>query len=367
MQGAAHVDVGGSAAGYGGYAMKVVRPQDFRILARRRLPPFLFHYIDGGSFDEATMAANEADLRHVRLRQPVLRTVHDIDLGTCWFGQDVAMPVALGPVGIVGMTARRGEAQAARAAKRAGVPFVLSNNSICSIDEVARTAYKGFWFQAYMIRDRAFMVDILAQARAAGCSALVFTVDLPVTGIRYRDYHTGMAAGMGFRGILQRALQAVTHPRWMYDVALRGGPLRLGNLDAVLGSSVGMEDYLSWVARNFDPCVNWDQLEFIRTHWDGPLIIKGILEVEDARTAASVGASGIVVSNHGGRQLDGASSTTAVLPAIVEAVGDRLTVLVDGGVRSGSGRCAHARARRSGRASRSGLGLCARGRGRDGC
>ena len=315
--------------------MKAVRPQDYRALARRRLPPFLFEYIDGGCFSEQTMDANEADLRKVRFRQPVLRKVAEVDLTTSWFGQSAAMPVILGPVGIAGMNARRGEVQAARAAKTANIPFVLSNNSVCPIEEVARDAGRGFWFQAYMIRDRGFMKELLARASAAGCRALVFTVDVPVTGPRYRDHRTGLTAASSWRGSLQRTLQALSRPRWSWDVALRGRPLGLGNMASVLAGRTGLEDYFGWVARNFDPTVTWSDLDFLRAHWDGPFLLKGILDVADAKTAVSIGASGIVVSNHGGRQLDGVSSTAAMLAPIVDAVGDSLTVMVDGGMRSG--------------------------------
>ncbi|WNO52389.1 FMN-dependent L-lactate dehydrogenase LldD [Stakelama saccharophila] len=305
---------------------------DFREAAKRRLPPFLFHYADGGAYAEATLERNVADLSGIALRQRVLRDVADLDLSTDWFGRRVPMPVALGPVGISGMFRRRGEVQAARAASRAGLPFCLSTVGICSLDELTRAVPEPIWFQLYVIRDRAFMRDLLATAREKGAEALVFTVDMPVPGARYRDAHSGMS---GPNAPLRRVLQAMTHPRWAWDVGLMGRPHRLGNLEPVLGKASGMNDYMGWLGANFDPSIAWKDLDWIRAEWDGPLIIKGILDPEDARKAAAIGANGIVVSNHGGRQLDGALSSARALPAIADAVGDRLTVLADSGVRSG--------------------------------
>lgn len=308
---------------------------DYRELARRRLPPFLFEYIDGGSYGEVTLRRNVADLEAVELRQRVLTDVSQIDLSTDLFGRRCALPVALAPIGLAGMNARRGEVQAARAAEAAGVPFCLSTVSACPMSEVAQGTTQPFWFQLYMIRDRGFMRDLMAQAKAAGCSALVFTVDMPVPGSRYRDYHSGLAGAPGIAGTLRRAWQGATHPRWAWDVGIHGRPHQLGNVAPVLGKNTGLEDFFAWMRNNFDPTVSWRDLDFIRQNWDGPLVIKGILDVEDARAAAALGADGIVVSNHGGRQLDGVPSTARALPPIADAVGDRLTVLADGGVRSG--------------------------------
>ena len=308
---------------------------DYRELARRRLPPFLFEYIDGGSYAEVTLRRNVEELERVALRQRVLTDVSKIDVSTTLFGRKQALPIALAPVGLAGMNARRGEVQAVRAANGADIPFCLSTVSACPLDEVAKAATKPFWFQLYMIRDRAFMRDLIAQAKAAGCSALVFTVDMPVPGSRYRDYHSGLAGAAGAMGALRRVGQAVTHPRWAWDVGVHGRPHQLGNVAPVLGKNSGLEDFFAWMRNNFDPSVTWKDLDFIREIWDGPLIIKGILDVEDARAAADMGADGIVVSNHGGRQLDGVPGTATALPPIARAVGDRLTVLADGGVRSG--------------------------------
>ena len=315
--------------------MKAAAPSDYRALARRRLPHFLFEYLDGGSYGEVTLARNSSDLDAVALRQRVMRDISRIDLTTTLFGQRLAMPVALAPVGLAGLYARRGEVQAVQAAEQAGIPFCLSTVSACSIDEVAKGASKAFWFQLYMIRDRAFMQKMLAQAQQAQCSALVFTLDMPVPGSRYRDVRSGLADASGVAGHLRRFGQAVARPRWAWDVGLRGRPHHLGNVAPVLAGKTGLEDFFAWMRGNFDPTVTWRDLEWVRTAWQGPLIVKGILDPDDAVRAVDLGVDGVIVSNHGGRQLDGVLSSARALPAIVAAVGDRTTVLVDGGVRSG--------------------------------
>lgn len=312
--------------------MIVSSPLDFWEVARRRLPRFLYDYAAGGAYAERTMARNVEDLGAIALRQRVLRDVAEIDLSTQWFGRPMPMPIGLGPIGISGMFRRRGEVQAARAASAAGLPFCLSTVGICSLAEITKMVPAPIWFQLYVIRDRAFMRDLLATAREQGAQALVFTVDMPVPGARYRDAHSGMS---GPYAPLRRAWQAVTHPRWAWDVGLNGRPHRLGNLEPVLGKSSGMNDYMGWLGSNFDPSITWKDLDWIRSEWTGPLIIKGILEPEDARSAVELGANGIVVSNHGGRQLDGVLSSARALPAIADAVGGRLTILADSGVRSG--------------------------------
>ena len=314
---------------------KAASALDYRELARRRLPHFLFEYIDGGSYAEVTLRRNVADLEDIALRQRVLTDVSTLDLSTTLFGEKLDLPLALAPIGLAGMNARRGEVQAARAANKAGIPFCLSTVSACPIGEVAGATDRPFWFQLYMIRDRGFMRELMAQAKDAGCSALIFTVDMPVPGSRYRDYRSGLAGASGFMGATRRTLQAMRRPAWAYDVGVRGRPHQLGNVAPVLGKNTGLEDFFAWMRNNFDPTVSWKDLEFIRESWDGPLVIKGILDVEDARAAADLGADGIVVSNHGGRQLDGVPSTARALPPIADAVRDRLTVLADGGVRSG--------------------------------
>lgn len=315
--------------------MTIASIGDFRKAAQRRLPGFLFDYIDGGSFSEGTLKANVDHLAAVSLRQRVLRDVSDIDLSTEVLGQNWAMPVALGPVGLAGLFARRGECQAVRAANRAGVPFALSTVSACSLEEVASAATAPFWFQLYMLRDRGFMREMLARARAAQCPALIFTVDLPVSGIRYRDIRSGQAGAPHWASTLRRVIGGLARPDWCWNVAIQGRPLNLGNIAGTRAASEASRDYLGWVNRNFDPAIAWRDLDFIRSEWNGPLILKGILDPEDAQEAARLGADGLVVSNHGGRQLDGARSTAECLPAIAEAVGDRMTVLADGGVRSG--------------------------------
>ena len=315
--------------------MKAASINDYRDLAQRRLPLFLFEYIDGGSYGEVTLRRNIADLEAVALRQRVLRDVSAIDLSTTLFGQKMAMPVALAPIGLAGMNARRGEVQAACAAEAAGVPFTLSTVSACPLDEVIAGVSKPIWFQMYMIRDRAFMRDLLARAKAVRCSALVFTVDMPLPGSRYRDYRSGLAGASGFSGSVRRGWQGAMRPRWAWDVGIMGRPHMLGNVAPVLKGKTGLSDFFAWMRDNFDASVTWADLDWVRSEWDGPLIVKGILDKDDARLAADHGADGIVVSNHGGRQLDGVPSTAVALPLIAEAVGDRLTVLADGGIRSG--------------------------------
>ena len=305
---------------------------DFRRAAQRRLPRFLFDYLDGGANRETTLGRNLRDLQDVALEQRVLRDVSRIDLSTTLFETRQALPLILGPVGISGMCARRGEVQAARAACSAGIPFTLSTVSICSVEEVAQSCSAPIWFQLYVIRDRGFMRDMLARAKAAKAAALVFTVDMPVPGVRHRDAHSGMS---GRFGPARRILQSFGKPRWSWDVGLLGRPHSLGNLAKVLAGRNGLNDYMGWLAANFDPAISWTDLDWLRQAWDGPLIIKGILNPQDARSAVRLGANGIVVSNHGGRQLDAALSSTRALPAIADAIGNDLTVLADSGVRSG--------------------------------
>jgi L-lactate dehydrogenase (cytochrome) len=274
-------------------------------------------------------------LKRIALRQRVLKDMSQLDLSTSLFGRTLRMPVALAPIGLAGMYARRGEAQAARAAEQAGIPFTLSTVSVCPLDEIVASVREPIWFQLYMIRDRGFMRELLAEANRAKCAALLFTVDMPVPGSRYRDYRSGLAGSPGLPGSIRRAWQAMCRPKWAWEVGLRGRPHHLGNIAPILGRQTGLEDFFAWMRANFDSSVSWRDLDFVREHWSGPLILKGILDADDARQAVNVGANGIVVSNHGGRQLDGVPSTAAALPKIVDAVGDRLTVLADGGVRSG--------------------------------
>jgi L-lactate dehydrogenase (cytochrome) len=312
--------------------MRISSASDFREVARRRLPRFLFDYIDGAAYAERTARRNVEDLAAVELRQRVLVDVSAIDLSTTLFGAPQALPAMLGPVGLSGMYARRGEAQAARAASAKGVPICLSSLSVCGLGEVAAESSLPVWFQLYVIKDRGYMAELLAVAREVGCAGLMFTVDLPMPGARYRDLHSGMS---GPRARWRRLGQALVHPRWAWDVGLRGRPHGLGNFAAVLGKKSGLEDYVGWIGRNFDPSIAWRDIDWIRQHWSGPLVVKGILDPADARRAVDVAADGIVVSNHGGRQLDGVPSTARALPAIAGAVRGKTTLLVDGGVRSG--------------------------------
>jgi L-lactate dehydrogenase (cytochrome) len=312
--------------------MIISAASDYRAAAERRLPRFLFDYIDGGANAEATLRANVADLATLNLNQRVLRNVADLRLDTELFGEQMAMPVMLAPVGLTGMFARRGEVQAAQAAASKGISFCLSTVSVCPLEEVAAQSPRPLWFQLYVLKDRGFMRSMLERAQAQGVTKLVFTVDMPTPGARYRDTHSGMSGP--FAGP-RRMLQALTHPRWVIDVGLLGRPHDLGNISHYRGAVTGLEDYITWLADNFDPSIGWKDLEWIRAFWKGPMIIKGILNPDDARDAARFGADGIVVSNHGGRQLDGALSSARALPAIADAVGDDLTVLADSGIRSG--------------------------------
>lgn len=316
-------------------AMRIASAADFREAARRRLPRFLFDYIDGGSYGEVTLRRNVTDLEAVALRQRVLRDVSTLDLSTDLLGEKLAMPVALGPVGLSGMYARRGEVQAARAAQAAGLQFTLSTVGCCALDEVAAGTERPFWFQLYITKDRGFTRDMLAKAAGLGCPVLLFTVDLPVPGARYRDVHSGLHAPPGLRSQARRLLQAMGKPRWAWDVGVRGRPHTLGNISHLFDRKTGLLDFLKWSGRNFDGSLTWKDIEGLRAQWPGRFVIKGILDPEDARAAAACGVDGIVVSNHGGRQLDGVLSTARALPGIADAVGGRLTILADGGVRSG--------------------------------
>ncbi|HBC3596343.1 FMN-dependent L-lactate dehydrogenase LldD [Vibrio parahaemolyticus] len=305
---------------------------DYRAAAKAKLPPFLFHYIDGGSYDERTLKRNTDDLGDVALRQRVLRDMTDLSLKTEIFGEKLAMPIALAPVGLTGMYARRGEVQAAKAAEKKGIPFTMSTVSVCPIEEVAPAIERPMWFQLYVLKDRGFMKNVLERAKAAGVTTLVFTVDMPVPGARYRDMHSGMS---GPNAAMRRVFQAMRHPSWALDVGLLGKPHDLGNISTYRGEPTKLEDYIGWLGANFDPSISWKDLEWIRDFWDGPMVIKGILDEEDAKDAVRFGADGIVVSNHGGRQLDGVLSTAKALPSIADAVKGDLKIFVDSGIRTG--------------------------------
>ena len=305
---------------------------DYRAAAQQFLPPFLFHYIDGGAYAEQTLRRNVDDFAAVALRQRVLKDMSQLDTSIELFGEKLSIPVALSPVGLTGMYRRRGEVQAARAAAKHGIPFTMSPVSVCPIEEVAPKIQRPMWFQLYVLKDRGFMQNALERAQAAGCTTLVFTVDMPVPGARYRDAHSGMS---GPNAPLRRYWQAMTHPRWAVDVGLLGRPHDLGNISAYRGSPTGLQDYMGYLSANFDPSISWKDLEWIRAFWKGPMVIKGILDPEDAKDAVRFGADGIIVSNHGGRQLDGVLSSARALPAIADAVKGQIKILADSGIRNG--------------------------------
>ena len=312
--------------------MIVSSPDDYRAAAQRRLPRFLFDYIDGGANAEETLRRNVSDMQAIELRQRVLKGTAEIDLSTSLFGEKLALPLALAPVGLTGMYARRGEVQAAKAAESAGIAYSLSTVSVCPIEEVVPASDRPIWFQLYVLKDRAFMKSALERALAAGVKTLVFTVDMPVPGSRYRDAHSGMS---GSNANIRRMLQAITHPHWAISVGLGGRPHDLGNISAYRRQRTKLVDYMGWLAENFDPDISWKDLEWIRDFWPGNLMIKGILDPDDVEDAIRLGADGLVVSNHGGRQLDGVSSSIRVLSDIVGAADKRTKVLVDSGFRSG--------------------------------
>jgi L-lactate dehydrogenase (cytochrome) len=308
---------------------------DYRELARRRLPRQIFDYVDGGAFGEVTLAANRDDFHSIRFRKRVLRDVSTRRLATTVLGEEIALPVILAPVGFGGMFARRAEVQAARAAERAGIPFCESTLSICSVEEVAAAVRRPLWFQLYVMKDRSYAEDLMARAQAVGCTTMILTVDLPVVGQRYRDVRNGISGPVSSVGRLRRGLDLVRHAGWVRDVALGGKPLTFGNLEKALPEARVPADFQGWVASQFDPSVTWEDLAWLREHWRGNIALKGIMDPEDAREAVDRGVEAVIVSNHGGRQLDDVPSTIHALPAVADAVGDRCEVLMDGGVRSG--------------------------------
>jgi L-lactate dehydrogenase (cytochrome) len=305
---------------------------DYRELARRKLPRQLFDYVDGGAYEEATMRANVGDLERLLLRQVVMRDVSQRDPAVEVLGQHLAMPVILAPVGLGGMLARRAEVQAARAAQAAGVPFVESTVSICDIKEVAQATSAPPWFQLYVMRDRGYAEELMARAQSVGAPVLILTVDLAVVGARKRDIRNAVLGDPPVSAKLRRGLDLISHPRWVLDVAVWGRPLTFGNLKRP--GRAAPSALKAWIPE-FDPSVTWDDVAWVREHWSGRLVVKGVLDRDDARRAVEAGVDGIVVSNHGGRQLDSVPSTVTALPDVVDAVGDRVEVLVDGGVRTG--------------------------------
>jgi L-lactate dehydrogenase (cytochrome) len=287
---------------------------DYRRLAEKHLPRNLFDYIDGGSYSEITLQANVQDFEKIQMKQSVLCDVSNIDTNVNLLGEKFSMPLGLAPVGLAGMMARRAEVQAVKAAEKAGIPF---------------------WFQLYMMRDRSYVEELLARAKAVGCKTLVFTVDLTVVGARYRDARNGMGARLNAFAKVRAAMEYPTHPKWLLDVAIKGKPHMFGNLEKLVPSAGSLADFKDWVDSQFDPSCTWKDIEWLRSIWDGDLIIKGILSPEDAKAAVRAGADAIIISNHGGRQMDGVSSSITMTPRIRDAVGDKTTIIMDGGIRSG--------------------------------
>jgi L-lactate dehydrogenase (cytochrome) len=306
--------------------------EDLRQSARRKVPRAFFEYAEGGSYAEQTLKANRGDLERIKLRQRVLVDVSHRSTKTTILGEPAALPLALAPIGLCGMQRGDGEILACRAAQQAGIPFTLSTMSICSIEDVAAAVDKPFWFQLYVMKDRGFVRALIERAAAAKCSALVLTVDLQVLGQRHRDVKSGMTVPPELR--IGNIIDIATKPAWVLSV-LRGKRKTFGN---IAGHIRGMENVNSlsrWISGQFDPALNWKDVEWIAGLWPGKLILKGILDVEDARMAVKAGASALIVSNHGGRQLDGASSSITALPPIADAVGSDIEVMFDGGIRSG--------------------------------
>ncbi len=309
---------------------------DYRRLAEARLPRFLFDYLDGGAYAEVTLARNVRDFEVLELHQRILKDVSARSTRTSLFGSELTLPLALSPVGLSGLMARRGEAAARRVAGAFGVPYCLSTLSVCSVEETAAAGSGPLWFQLYMIRDRGACADLIARAKAAGAAVLVLTVDLPVVGTRYRDVRNTMSGGGGTWARLRRGLISYAlHPGWAVDVGLRGKPHVLGNIAPYVKNASTPADFSAWANASIDPSISWADLDWIRSQWSGPLFIKGILSPDDAEDAVKGGADGIVVSNHGGRQLDGVASSISMLPRIADKVAGRTKLLVDGGVRSG--------------------------------
>jgi len=305
---------------------------DLRELAERRVPRAFFDYADSGSYAEETLRANRADLEKVKLRQRVLIDVDKRDLSTTIVGQKVSLPLALAPIGICGMQHGDGEILAAQAANDAGIPFCLSTMSICSIEDVAEATGKPFWFQLYVMRDRSFIKDLIARAKNAKCSALVLTVDLQILGQRHRDIKNGLTVPPEIR--IKNIIDIATKPRWAWSI-LNGRKKTFGNLAGHVHGMENVNSLAEWTASQFDPTLSWKDVEWVRKLWPGKLILKGILDPDDAKRAAKTGADAIIVSNHGGRQLDGTSSSISMLPKVADAVGSEIEIMFDGGVRTG--------------------------------
>ncbi len=315
--------------------MRAANVADYRELARRRIPKVLFDYVDGGSFSESTLRANCEDFNKVRMRQRVLVDVSQVSLQTEVLGQTIGLPMILAPVGMAGMYARRGEVQAARAACKANIPFCLSSMSICDVEEVVKGCGAPIWFQLYMLNDRGYMKELLQRAAGLGCPVLAFTVDLPVPGTRYRDIRNGLAGDTSWHYPIRRAWDGATHLPWVWDVWMNGRPHTFGNVAPAVPGARSVGQFWPWVRTSLDNTLTWSHIDWIRENYPGKIILKGVQDVEDAKQAVRSGFDGIIVSNHGGRQLDGAPSSISALPPIADAVGDDITLFMDGGVRSG--------------------------------
>ena len=306
--------------------------EDLRRLAHRKVPREFMDYYESGSYSEETLRANRDDLSKIKIRQRILRGASDRDLSQTLLGKTHPLPLALAPVGLTGMAYRNGEIAAARAAEKAGIPYTLSTLSICSIEDVAAAVEKPFWFQLYFMKDRSFIADLIDRARAANCSALVLTADLQVLGQRHRDIRNGMTVPPRIR--LQTITHVLSKPAWIAGVLL-GQRRTFGNVHGRIAGTEHLSSYMDWINSQFDQALSWDDVGWIKERWPGKLIIKGILDVEDARESVKAGADAIVVSNHGGRQLDGAASSISLLPRIADAVSSETEILFDGGIRSG--------------------------------
>ena len=311
---------------------EITNIEDLRRIARKRIPRAIFDYVDSGAYDEITLNANRSELASIRFRQRVLIDTSKRTMETELLGEKLAMPLAIAPTGLTGLVHGNGEILAAKAAEAAGSIYTLSTMSICTIEDVAAAIKKPFWFQLYVFRDREFSKSVIARAKAAKCSALFVTVDLPIRGQRHPDIKNGLTVPP--RLTARNAFDIVTKPAWTMKV-LMGKRKSFGNVEAYLKKTPGLLGAGAWANNHFDQSLNWRDIDWIRGLWPGKLVLKGINDVDDAKTAASAGVDGIVVSNHGGRQLDGAPATATTLPQIARAVGDRLEVLFDGGIRSG--------------------------------
>jgi L-lactate dehydrogenase (cytochrome) len=306
--------------------------EDLRVLAQKRVPRMFYDYADSGSWTESTYRANSSDFAAIKFRQRIAVNMENRTLATTMAGQQVSMPVAIAPTGLTGMQHADGEILAARAAEKFGVPFTLSTMSICSIEDIAANTGKPFWLQVYFMKDRAFMGRLIDRAKAAKCSALVLTLDLQILGQRHKDLKNGLSAPPKLT--VANIANMMTKPRWCWGM-LNTRRHGFGNIVGHAGNVSDMSSLASWTAEQFDPALSWDDVQWIRQRWKGKLILKGIMDAEDALLAAQSGADALIVSNHGGRQLDGAQSSIGALPAIADAVGDRIEVHMDGGIRSG--------------------------------